>query len=420
MATASSPAAAQAALPLIGGPALVAEVREARSQGAPKLQTVGLFAGIGGIELGLTGAGHEAQLLCEIMPAARTVLEDRFPGVAIQTDVTTLGSLPRGTQLLAAGFPCQDLSQAGRTAGIAGDQSSLVGQVFRLLERQRVPWVLLENVPFMLQLAGGRALDVIILELERLGYRWCYRVIDAQAFGRPQRRRRVYLLASQSDDPREVLFAGEAATAEHPRDALEDGKAYGFYWTEGVRGLGWAVECVPTLKGGSTIGIPSPPAIVLPGGAVVKPAIEDAERLQGFRAGWTSVVASEHRGTVRWKLVGNAVAVPAARWIGQQLAAPSEFIVPPSWKLGPGRRWPEAAWNVGHGRFGTSLGDWPIRAKQQPLSTFLKHPPAPLSSRATAGFLNRAAKGQLRFPPGFIETLERHLEERRAFDRRPS
>src|SRR5690606_19679397 len=97
----------------------------------------------------------------------------------------------------------------------------------------------------------------------------------------------------------------------------------GFYWTEGLRGLGWAVNAVPTLKGGSSIGIPSPPAIVLPDGRVVTPDIRDAERLQGFPADWTKVAETVARRSARWRLVGNAVSVPAADWIGKRLLKPA-------------------------------------------------------------------------------------------------
>src|SRR5690606_35704194 len=80
--------------------------------------------------------------------------------------------------------------------------------------------------------------------------------------------------------------------------------SFGFYWTEGIRGLGAAVDAVPTLKGGSTIGIPSSPAILLPNGRVVTPDIRDAERLQGFPADWTQPAETVARKSVRWKLVG--------------------------------------------------------------------------------------------------------------------
>src|SRR5689334_1363657 len=99
----------------------------------PSLKITGLFAGIGGIELGMHGAGHETIALCEIDPAARTVLAARFEGVKIHGDITTMRGLPRGTEVVAAGFPCQDLSQAGMTKGIGGARSGLITTVFELL-----------------------------------------------------------------------------------------------------------------------------------------------------------------------------------------------------------------------------------------------------------------------------------------------
>ena len=123
------------------------------------MKVVGLFAGIGGIELGLNKAGHRTTLLCENDAAAGAVLATKFPDIPLVEDVRDIDKLPSGTELLAAGFPCQDLSQAGDTRGINGSRSGLVGEVFRLLEGQRVPWVLLENVPFMLQLNRGAAMD---------------------------------------------------------------------------------------------------------------------------------------------------------------------------------------------------------------------------------------------------------------------
>src|SRR5687768_1844148 len=109
-----------------------------------------MFAGIGGIELGLSQAGFEHSVLCEIDSQALAVLAERFPGVELQRDICAMSRLPRDVDLLSAGFPCQDFSQAGNTLGIKGRNSGLVAQVFRLLKRDRVPWVLLENVPFLL------------------------------------------------------------------------------------------------------------------------------------------------------------------------------------------------------------------------------------------------------------------------------
>src|SRR5262245_44829359 len=89
-----------------------------RETSRQRLAVAGLFAGIGGIELGLRRAGHETHMLCELDPSARAVLEARLPELADHDDVRTLKSLPKDIDLLAAGFPCQDLSQAGMTAGI--------------------------------------------------------------------------------------------------------------------------------------------------------------------------------------------------------------------------------------------------------------------------------------------------------------
>jgi DNA (cytosine-5)-methyltransferase 1 len=371
----------------------------------------GLFAGIGGIERGLHTAGHETRLLCENEPAAARVLSERFADIPLHDDVTTLAKLPARVTLLAAGFPCQDLSQAGKTAGIGGHRSGLVAEVFRLVKAHRTPWLLLENVPFMLQLGRGRAMEVIVAELEAMGYRWAYRVVDARSFGLPQRRRRVYLVASLQGDPRTVLFADEAGVdAADDERALTRGVACGFYWTEGIRGLGWAADAVPTLKGGSTIGIPSPPAILLPNGEVVTPDIRDAERMQGFPTDWTKPAEEVAKRGARWKLVGNAVSVPAAAWIGKRMAKPGPVLDFPVRRLVGHRTWPVAAWNVGAGRFEVMASEWPVRKPYKSLAEFLKHPGQPLSPKATAGFLSRTERATLRFPEGFLEAIAAHLE----------
>jgi DNA (cytosine-5)-methyltransferase 1 len=368
---------------------------------------VGVFAGIGGLERGLERSRHRTILLCENDPPAMAVLRSKFPAIPLHDDVRTLRCLPAETSLVVAGFPCQDLSQAGMTKGIAGARSSLIGEVFRLIEQQRTPWVLLENVPFMLQLARGEAMHVITSTLEELGYRWAYRVVDAQAFGRPQRRRRVYLVASLEGDPRTVLFADEAAT---PAETRVNGHlvACGFYWTEGLRGLGWAVDAVPTLKGGSTIGIPSPPAILMPDGRLVTPDIRDAERLQGFPMDWTKPAERIAKRGVRWKLVGNAVSVPAAAWIGRRLARPGIPRDFDTVRLRDHRHWPTAAWNVGEGRYRVIATEWPIRRAPVPLHDFLRHDLTPLSAKATSGFLQRAQIATLNFPPGFLDAVRAH------------
>ena len=383
--------------------ATITELPTAAPAASPPPRVAGLFAGIGGVELGMHRAGHRTSLLCEIDPAAQTVLRARFPGVEVVDDIKNIPELPE-VDVVTAGFPCQDLSQAGQTSGIAGSRSGLVGQVFRLLRAADPKWIVLENVPFMLQLDRGRAMRHLTAELGRLGFRWAYRVVDARAFGLPQRRQRVILVASRRDDPCRVLFPDEAG---QPPEQDHRGRANGFYWTEGVRGLGWAADGVPTLKGGSTIGIPSPPAVWMPDGLVGTPHITDAERLQGFDAGWTEPAAgSGTRGLgARWKMVGNAVSVPVAAWVGERLRDPGSYRPGIEVPLAEGNPWPRAAHGHGEEALSVEISMWPVRRPYQHLGDFLSHPLAPLSIRAAEGFLARAERGSLRFPFGLLEAV---------------
>jgi DNA (cytosine-5)-methyltransferase 1 len=369
----------------------------------------GLFAGIGGLEVGLSKSGWQTTMLCEINPAARAVLRYHMPEIELHEDVRKLRGLPHDLDLVAAGFPCQDLSQAGRTQGITGANSGLVGEVFRLIKRKKGPrWLLLENVPFMLQLDRGEAMRHLTETLDDLGYRWAYRVVDARAFGLPQRRHRVLMLASRSDDPRPVLF-GQDVGAVREAEPIGDYPC-GFYWTEGVRGLGWAVDAVPTIKGGSALGIASPPAVWLKSGEIVTPGLTDAERLQGFEARWTepALDVPDLREGQRWKLVGNAVSTRMSEWIGARLDTATSDSWAESIPLRASDKWPRAAWGDASGTYVVAVSMWPVRDPYEHLENFLLDT-RPLSIRATAGFLGRARSGSLRFVPGFLEDVEAHL-----------
>jgi DNA (cytosine-5)-methyltransferase 1 len=371
------------------------------------MKVAGLFAGIGGFELGLAGAGHEAVLLCEIWAPARAVLAAHFPEIPCRTDITGLRSLPREIELLVAGFPCQDLSQAGLTAGIAGSRSRLVEHVFRLLDRRPAHWVVLENVSFMLHLGKGGALHTLVRAFEERGYRWAYRVVNSLAF-LPQRRERVLFVATRTEiDPADVLLADDV---DPPQNATSlSSHAHGFYWTEGIRGLGWAPDAIPTLKNGSTIGIPSPPAILLPDGRIITPDIRDAERLQGFVSDWTKPAQEIGRESLRWSLVGNAITVPVAKWLGSRLARPGCYDRNRDSALGEVRSWPKAARFDGTSRNRVEIGALPAWKRRPPLTEFLKHPGRLLSARATRGFLSRTERSTLRFVPGFKDRLRAHL-----------
>lgn len=386
---------------------------------ARSMRVVGLFAGIGGIELGFSralGPAVDTQLLCEWWTPAQRVLATRFPDVDLHPDVRELRDLPSGCDVVAAGFPCTDLSQAGRTAGITGDQSNLVSHVFEALHvvkkrSRRLPWLLIENVPNMLALDRGRAMHYLVDELEGLGYRWAYRTVDSRFTGVPQRRRRVLLVASRKEDPRDVLFADDAG----PRPASEFAdNAYGFYWTEGRGGLGWAEDAVPTLKGGSTIGIPSPPAIWLPDSSVgrkfVTPVIEDAEELQGFPRGWTATVHGRGlKNGPRWKLVGNAVTVGVAAWVAGRIAEPGTSNAESRPWQGNGA-WPAAAWGERGTVNAVDISEYPEHDDYTHLLDVVSAEEAPaLSNRAVAGFWRRLQQGNLGRAPGFREDVAEHI-----------
>jgi DNA (cytosine-5)-methyltransferase 1 len=350
-------------------------------------------------------------MLCEVWPAARAVLAARFPGLPVADDVRSLARLPEDIDVVTAGFPCTDLSQAGRTAGIGGSQSGLVSHVFRLIDLGHPRWLVLENVRNMLPLDGGRAMRHLVSELEQRGYAWAYRVVDSRFAGVPQRRQRVLIVASRTDDPRGVLLADDAG---EPGGDYFNSDAFGFYWTEGLRGLGWARDATPTLKGGSTIGIPSPPGIWIPaapiGSQLATPSVEDAEALQGFDRGWTDAAQPDGRKSARWKLVGNAVTTGVAAWLGRRLAEPGSYSPAEAEPLAEGERWPAAAWGGNGQRWKSHVSMWPLREPYTHLLELLDQERlTPLSYRAAAGFLERTQRAKLRFDPDFIVAVKNHV-----------
>jgi DNA (cytosine-5)-methyltransferase 1 len=400
----------QQSLTLVPG---VVEKPLTRKKGV-SLRVAGLFAGIGGIEVGLEQAGHETTMLCEIDDAATEVLKTRIAGAVYHADVRSLRTLP-DVELLTAGFPCQDLSISGQRNGISGKRSGLVEHVFRLIDTTKPTprWVLLENVPFMLQLQKGKGMEYLIRELEQRGFRWAYRIVDTRAFGLPQRRARVLLLASKDEDPRNPLLGSDSNGPTLP--APVDHPACGFYWTEGHRGIGWSENSVPPIKVGSGVGIPSPPAIWNPeNGAIFMPDIRDVERLQGFEPDWTAPAEHIGRQNSRWGLVGNSVSVPLAKWIGERLLSATPYNARYDWRISGVGKWPRAAWGGDGKRFRSSASMWPVSMQLPSLSSFLMYPGHALSPRAAAGLLNRLSRSGTRVPDSFRKDLtilaSRHLE----------
>jgi DNA (cytosine-5)-methyltransferase 1 len=377
------------------------------TQSSTGMTVGGVFSGIGGFELGFRQAGFSSRFVCEIDSDAGSVLEEHFPGTTIYRDICDLAVLPK-VDVLVAGFPCQDLSAVGPRVGLSGAQSSLINKLFELIEKtsKRPDWIVLENVPFMLQLHGGQAIDAITRRLNELAYRWAYRVVDTQAFGLPHRRKRVFLVATRGTvAPSEVIFADDASG---PSISTEPAIARGFYWTEGNRGVGWAIDAIPTLKGGSALSIPSPPAFWIPASCDIRlPDIRDAERLQGFEENWTfpTEATNGQHGRRRWRQVGNAVSVPVVAWIAGRIAKPGSFD---SSRLRPfptAGRWPNAACGSQGLRQAVFMSEWPIQTTPTHLHEFLRYEGNAISQRAANGFFQRVRRTTLKLEDGFLRAL---------------
>ena len=169
------------------------------------MTAVSLFAGIGGFDLALQANGVEVVAAVEIDDHARGVLAHRFPDTTLFTDVQTVtgqdlinAGFEPSNGIICGGFPCQDLSVAGKRAGLAGERSGLYWEIVRLAEETQAKWLILENVPGLLSSNRGEDFRIVISTLVDRGYSVCWRILDAQHFGVPQRRRRVFIVAGRA------------------------------------------------------------------------------------------------------------------------------------------------------------------------------------------------------------------------------
>jgi DNA (cytosine-5)-methyltransferase 1 len=180
---------------------------------------VSLFAGVGGFDLALERNGVKVVANVEIDKHARAILARHFPEAKQFNDVREVsgndlreaGFIADGG-IITGGFPCQDLSVAGKRLGFSGQRSSLFYQIARIADETKAEWLVLENVPGLLTSQGGSDMGAVVGTLAELGYVGSWRVLDAQHFGVPQRRRRVFIVARRTSDPTscaKVLFERE-------------------------------------------------------------------------------------------------------------------------------------------------------------------------------------------------------------------
>jgi DNA (cytosine-5)-methyltransferase 1 len=160
------------------------------------MRVLDLFSGIGGFSLGLERAGFETVAFCEIDKKCHKVLNKHWPDVPIFEDVCTLTKElldDRGitVDVICGGFPCQDISLAGKGAGIEGERSGLWTEYARIISELRPKFVIVENVAALL----SRGLDRVLGDLAEIGYDAEWHCIPASAVGAPHRRDRIWIVA---------------------------------------------------------------------------------------------------------------------------------------------------------------------------------------------------------------------------------
>ena len=194
------------------------------------MRYVSLFTGIGGLE----HRDVPPMMMCENDPASRKVLTQLYGEIEIWPDVR---SFPRiAADVVAGGWPCQDITIAGHMRGLDGHRSGLFFDMVRVAQQCSARSFVGENVPNLLGNRKGRDFKTVLDQLHGVGYRWvAWRVIDSREFGLPQARRRLFIIASRSRSL--ALSLHRAVTDEWivrtPAKGHGRGPVYGFYWTGG-------------------------------------------------------------------------------------------------------------------------------------------------------------------------------------------
>ena len=306
-------------------------------------------SGIEAASVAWSPLGWQCRFVSEIEKFPCAVLKHHFPSVPNFGDMTKFLEWPdEQIDVLVGGTPCQSFSVAGLRRGLADPRGNLALVYLGILDKYRPSWCVWENVPGVLSSNGGRDFGAFLGALGQLGYSFAYRMLDAQHFGVPQRRRRVFVVGHLGDWRRAaaVLFEREGvrgdtaegrtikeAAATHPRNGVSWWDGGQIAPTFGARSIGQAIPdrgqfCAivsPTVtskwaKGsggpaGSECGNLAPSSRGL---RRLTPT--ECERLQGFPDDWTKVTATTKDGP-RYKAIGNSMAVPVMRWIGEGIAA---------------------------------------------------------------------------------------------------
>lgn len=165
-----------------------------------KLTVGSLFSGIGGFDTALESVGMEVRYQVEKDVFCNKILNKHWPNVTRYEDVSTFDSTKHKVDIIVGGFPCQDISIAGKRSGLAGSRSGLWFEFERVLRESRPTWAIIENVAGLVSSKQGRDLSLILDSLTSLGYICDIDILDTQHFGIPQRRRRVFIVCHQIED----------------------------------------------------------------------------------------------------------------------------------------------------------------------------------------------------------------------------
>jgi DNA (cytosine-5)-methyltransferase 1 len=199
-----------------------------------KLTSIELFCGAGGLALGMHNAGIQSKMLVDFdRDSIRTLQQNRPEWNSHQASVLDIDLDDYAGQIdvMAGGFPCQAFSYAGKSLGFADTRGTLFYEYARLIDQVKPKLVLGENVKGLLNHDNGRTLQVIVRELEELGYRVAYKVLRAQFLDVPQKRERLIIFGLREDLNSEILFPAEKDYTITMRAALKkvpksDGQKY--------------------------------------------------------------------------------------------------------------------------------------------------------------------------------------------------
>ena len=212
------------------------------------LRHASFFTGAGGIDIGFERAGIKTVSVSEIDDYACRIIKRHWPDVPNLGDINAINpdDIP-DADVWTGGFPCQDLSLAGKRAGFRGKRSVLALTFLDLVDARRPELVVLENVQGLLTSNNGRDFSRLLSELDRIGMDVAWRVLDAKYFGVPQRRRRVFIVGSRKPDvAQQILFECDSVCG-HLAQSPNPGKELAYYTG---RSVGETVITTALTRGG--------------------------------------------------------------------------------------------------------------------------------------------------------------------------